>query len=167
MSNPHALFHCNLVQLSEVVCLGHILWLCLAIVVQERRVVVWNAFFIFNIAKRMEQILVQRLGILELFRQEVFEVAIRAAFARLVDLVALGAHGHHLIDALVYHSAFEARHAQDKLEKFSQLHFLVLQNILESEKVDRLVGVFCDIDPVLEPLSISMRGPFLEVLPVG
>ena len=58
MSNPHALFHCDLVQLPKVVDLGHTLWLCLAVVVQEWRIVVWNAFFIFNIAKCMEQILV-------------------------------------------------------------------------------------------------------------
>ena len=52
--NPHALLHRDLIQLSEVVCLRHILWLCLAIVVQERRVIVRNALVILDVSKVVE-----------------------------------------------------------------------------------------------------------------
>ena len=86
--------------------------------------------------------------------------------ARRVALVALGAHRHHLVNTSADHSAVEARHAENKLEQLSELFFLVSQNVLKSEEVNRLVCVFGDVDPVLEPLSVRVRGLLIEIFPI-
>ena len=125
MLNPHALLHGHLVKFLIVVGFGHTLWPCLALVIQERRVIVWDALLIFDIAERVEKFLVVGLGVLKLFRQVVLHVAISATLARLVRLVALGAHRHNICDALLNYSAFCVGHAQDKLEQISQLFLLV------------------------------------------
>ena len=103
VSNPHTLLHRNLIQLFVVVYLRHILWLRQAIVVQEWRVIVWDALLVLHVTKNVEKILVVRLGILKLLWEIVFEIAIRSTLAWLVHLVALGAHGHDILNALLYH----------------------------------------------------------------
>ena len=119
MPNPHALLHRNLVQFLVIVCLRHILWLCLSLVVQKGCVIVRNTYLVLYVAEHMEKLLIIRLGIIKLFWEKVFEITIRATLPWLVNLVAFGSHGHHFLDSLLYHCTFKVWHTQDKLEEFS------------------------------------------------
>lgn len=89
MGDPHSLLHSNFVQLFEVIGLGDILRLSLSLVVQKGSVVVGNALVVFDVAKHVEKLLIVGLGVLELFRCVVLEVAIGASLTRLVRLISL------------------------------------------------------------------------------
>ena len=162
-----ALLHGTLVQFPVVVGLGHILGLCLTLVVEEGRVVVRDALVIFDVAKDVEEVLVIFLSVLELLGQIVFHVAVGAALTRSVGLVLLGPHGHDVLDALLDYGTIDVVNTQDELEKFAELLFRLREDILEAEEVDGLLRVLGNIEPVLEPLVVAMSAAFLPSLPVA
>ena len=113
--DDHTLFHRLLVELFKEVELRSIFWLCLPLIVQERGVVIWH-FLVLNIAENVEKFLVVLLCILDLFLAIVLQIAVRAPLSRLVGLILLGAHSHHIFDALLEDSAFDILNPDDELE---------------------------------------------------
>ena len=63
------------------------------------------------------------LGEFELLWQVILKVTIGTTLTRLVGLVFLGSHRHHIFDALLDHGAVDVINAQDELEKFAELLF--------------------------------------------
>lgn len=98
-----ALFHGHLVKLSKVVCLLDARLTGLALVVKEGGVVLGDTLVVLHVSERVEDLLIGTLGVLELLRLEIVHVAVGAARARLVSLVFLGAHAHHISDTLLNH----------------------------------------------------------------
>ena len=111
MGDPHALLHRYLVKVLVVVSLGHIFRLSFAFVVQERSVVIWDPLIVFHVAKDVEQLFIIGFGVLQLFWQVVFKITIGSALSRLVSLVALGPHGHHILDPPLDHGLVDIVHA--------------------------------------------------------
>ena len=81
----------------------------------------------------------------------IFQVTIRAALARLVSLILLGTHGHDVLDAALDNRAFKVINAENKLKEVAELAFRLVQDVLEAEEVDRLVGSLCNMQPVIKP----------------
>ena len=114
----------------------------------------------------MEQVFVVVLGVLNHFRCIVFQIAIRAALTRLVGLILLRPHCHHILDSPFNNCVLNSIDAQDELEQFAKLLLWVRQDVFGAEKVDRLGRVLGHIEPVIKPLSVPMGAIFLEAFPI-
>lgn len=166
MLNVHALFHRHLVQLFVVVGLGHILGVSLAFKVHEWCHVVRDALLILDIPKDVEQLLVLLLRELDLFWQVILQVAVGASLSRLVGLVFLSTHGHHVLNAAFNDCATDVVHAQDELKQLLQLLLGVDEDVFEAEEVNWFLCVLSDLNPILEPPSVRFCRLVLESLPV-
>lgn len=116
VGQTHALLHCLVVKLSEVVNLFYVLGLCLALVIKESSLVVRTPLLVLDVAEDVEVLFVERLGEFELLLAVILQVAIDAALPRLVRLILLGSHFHDLLDALLSNGALDLLNTENELE---------------------------------------------------
>ena len=118
----HSLFLGFLVKLAEVVDLFNIFRLSLSFVVEEWRITVGIFFLILYISKNVEQIFVMALCVLNHVRCVVFQVFICSALSRLVGLVFLRTHSHHIFDSPFNDCSLDFINTQNKFEKITQFY---------------------------------------------
>ena len=122
MPNLHSLFLCFFVELAEVVDFFDIFGLSLSFVVEERRIIIGSFFLILYISENMEEIFVIVLCEFNHVWRVVFHVFICSTLARLVSLVFLCTHGHHIFDPFFNDCTLDVINTQNKFEKITQFH---------------------------------------------
>ena len=100
-----------------------------------------------------------------MLRHIVFQVTICAALTRLIRLILLGTHCHDVLDAALNDCTIKVIDAEDKLEEVAELALRVVQDILKTEEVYRLVSCLSYLQPVIKPQFVTVCAPLLEVFP--
>ena len=92
----------------------------------------------FDIAKYVVEFFIRVLDTVNLLRQVVVEVLVRAALTGLVDLASFTAHFHDVVYPFLYHCTFKRFHAKHELEQIFKLSLRILEHIFKAKEVDRL-----------------------------
>ena len=119
MLDAHALSHTFFIKLFVVVDPSDIFRLSLTFEIKEWRIVIWQALIVLDIAKDVEEVFVVVFSILYHVGRIILQVAVGAALARLVGLILLSSHVHHIFDSLFNDCVFDILDAENELKQIA------------------------------------------------